>query len=620
MKKSLLIIFAIIFTFANAEGVTPFSSVEQKRRVFSVIAKTQEDTRIDFNQDKRIDYWKIKKGQLAIEAYYKGGLVYYHIRKFEKGAVIERLVLQNGLRLKLVSSANRKQHVYHYSAKENECFKQELKTVSSIIEDLQKASIDTQACIQNFTSEECFSRDNNQVFNSEIEVAIANVFKLPDNSPVENNKALSCFKDSRVKNLFISRFGKEDGEVEFEKSLIGLKNSLIKFSKMQDGGVEPVIRCKQTTEPNPKPPMKFSEAGQIQILIKKNGESYAPSEIEQQLFHENLHSSSITDEELTQAVTELCYKNKVTALAPLGANSASNTNSAAMAPAQLNNFFQANTTQAKEVAMEIPRSVEAPLPPPTNASPVDMNRVAAIESTERVQSISNSQTSGIVRMAESVLAATPAVAAPATTGLAATTSGSSNSRLPASTYTTSTSVPAAKLVGKQNSSGLKAGEYIKEEIDLTKQTTTTNTRVAASTNEKPTAAAAGKKGPVVSTATDIPATPEMATGGSGGASRRSTGPSLSAPSSGSRSPQRGMASSGSAVSQTEFAKSKAGLVTQLSATSDYRKTRAQLDSAEFTQSLKENSITVYNLQGKTWGAKKGDIIFLDQGDRFVREK
>lgn len=598
--------------------MTPYSNSNEKRRVFSFSDENFDDTRIDYDEDKKIDYWKIKRGSLIIETYYRKDKTLFHIRKFDNAQVLERLVLLKNGRMRMVLSANRRQALFNYSKNDVVCGENELLHISSIIESLKTTSIDIPLCTENFLSNECFELSN-QEFSDSISKAVESIYKAPSHRPLSKNSALECLSDAKIKKYFIQKFGNEIGEVEYEKVLIGYKKSILRFTRMQEGKSEPVLHCKQTDEKSPSPSMRTSEDGKIQVQVKRNGEKYSVKELEKELFHETLHASSLIDENLTQIITDTCLASGISNIPIITAN---NQVSGGVVQTASSIVSQANITQAEKNAVVIPASVEAPLPPPSNSSPIDMNRVAAIESTERVQSISNSQSRGIVRMAESVLAATPAVAAPSTTGLASATSGSTSSRLPASTYKASTSAPAAKLLAKQNSNGLKPGEYIKEEIDLTQQSAPTRPRVAANAAEKPTVAASAKNGLSEPATTEVSANSDIASSGSlANPAGRSNDTRLSISSStGARSPRRGMASSGSAVSQVDFAKSKTGLVTQLSATSNYQKIRAQLDSTEFVQNLKDNSITVYNLQGKTWGAKKGDIIFLDQGDRFVREK
>lgn len=61
-------------------------------------------------------------------------------------------------------------------------------------------------------------------------------------------------------------------------------------------------------------------------------------------------------------------------------------------------------------------------------------------------------------------------------------------------------------------------------------------------------------------------------------------------------------------------------VVNLIVSSNYSQTKAKLKEPEFTKKLQDQKITILDLYGSSYGATKGDVIFLDQGDRFVRQK
>lgn len=52
----------------------------------------------------------------------------------------------------------------------------------------------------------------------------------------------------------------------------------------------------------------------------------------------------------------------------------------------------------------------------------------------------------------------------------------------------------------------------------------------------------------------------------------------------------------------------------------YRNTKEKLQKPEFRKQLESQKITVLDLYGNSVGATKGEVIFLDQGDKFVRQK
>lgn len=54
--------------------------------------------------------------------------------------------------------------------------------------------------------------------------------------------------------------------------------------------------------------------------------------------------------------------------------------------------------------------------------------------------------------------------------------------------------------------------------------------------------------------------------------------------------------------------------------SSYQATKEKLQKPDFRKQLETQKITVLDLYGNTVGAPKGEVIFLDQGDKFVRQK
>lgn len=54
--------------------------------------------------------------------------------------------------------------------------------------------------------------------------------------------------------------------------------------------------------------------------------------------------------------------------------------------------------------------------------------------------------------------------------------------------------------------------------------------------------------------------------------------------------------------------------------SNYSQTKKKLTDPAFGKQLESQKITILDLYGNSYGATKGEVIFLDQGDRFVRQK
>ena len=190
-----------------------------------------------------------------------------------------------------------------------------------------------------------------------------------------------------------------------------------------------------------------------------------------------------------------------------------------------------------------------------------------------------------------------------------------------------------KVITTKSSNGLAPGERVVEEIDLTKGTNYKATSTAPSRQQRdtPEVARVTTGGSTRGPASAVPAAPAnpggevaapgaISAGSSGGAALASlnndtpTSPAPSRRISGNRGPA---ASSGSI--QNNAASSREEIVTFFSSGS-YSLTKTKLRDTGFVDNLKTNKVTIIDLYGNSFGASRGDVIFLDDGNRFVRQK
>lgn len=603
-------IFNLICSFvfvsnAQAASISPYSSYTDKRAAFSALDNQYEDTRIDANLDGKIDIWNIRQANLEISVRSVSDRDIFHIRKFINGQVIERIVVKKSEKIFLAYSKNRKVHFYYQSNYNPIC----ISTQESEWEKLKKSfaaiqAEDLDSCTTNYLDNSCKVPG----LYEPLQKVVQELYMPP--TPEEPNTFLSCVESDESKKLFEKRFGSKVGLENYLQTVVNYKNKIINYLNASKQKTDATISCKETNDPNDKP--KSTETGQIRIIVNKDKPKIGRSldlDLQSQTFHESIHTTRVEDEVLTNALTRLCVnKEKDVSITYVpGAKG--------VAPI---NVEKAAETASLKASDAIPASIaEAPKPLPPSGSPQEMNRVADALGAEQTMKISRSQTSGVIRMAENVLSATPAVAASATTTLASNSKTSSGSRLPASEPSpTSFKATNAALNNLKSGTKTKAREYITEEIDLTKQAVTTsgstaNTRAAQSIKNNPTAAA------------DISAPPSSdvipATSGSASAGSSSRGfDSGSGPNSGrsanSRPSNRNVASTsnGSPVERAEVIKT----ITKGS----YKETQAQLKSPAFQEKLKNNGIRIYNLKGGDFGARDARTVFLDTGATFVLEE
>ncbi|NUN05087.1 MAG: hypothetical protein HUU57_04925 [Bdellovibrio sp.] len=618
MTRHICIIISMLYSLsAYAASVSPFFSIEQKRKSFSISAREYQDSRIDPNSDGKVERWNIEKGPLKISISYLKDRTIYTIIKYEKTHVAERIVVARNGKLFLVKSQNRKEHIYYQSSPEIMCIanhESQWKKMNELFLKVTEGSL--MICADKYQDKTCSESD----FGDQINESIREVYRPPNTSEDSKNEFLSCLESNAAKEGFERKYGKEQGQTEHLQSIVNYKNKIVKF--LNSPTTSAVISCKELTDKSDA--AKASESGKIQLILDKNRleKSEISDQIQSfkiQLFHETIHTSKVESEDLVTYLTKLCaekIKTEVSELKVVGSDVSGST-------------FVIDSTKAAETASlkasdVIPASIaEAPKPLPPSGSPQEMNRVAEALGSEQTLKISQSQTSGVIKMAESVLASTPAVAAPVSNTIASTTSKSSSSRLPASepTYSPNTkapSNPALKNLQKNSTSG-KAREYITEEIDLTKQQMVGSTassasanRVAQAANSKATTASTSVGAPEVSTSTD---TPTASTGSSRGNLNASGAGGGSISTGNTRTNNRGVASSGAASSQNEVREEIASSFLD----KPYQEARKQLKNRAFVETLERNDITVYDLQGQSFGAPKGKIIFIDKGNRFDRK-
>lgn len=609
MFKVPIAFICVIFTTQNAyaASISPYFSTAQKRVSFSILGKDYEDVRIDGNLDGKIDRWNIKKGNTEISVKSFPGRDIYHIKRFSNGAVEERILAVKDQRVYLLYSQNRKMRVYYQSVFANVCRTdhetawEKLKKSFSAIE---ASTLDI--CSENYLDKSCQIKG----IYEKIQDVVKEMYTPP--SAEEPNTFLSCLESEDSKSIFQKRLGPKEGNESYIQTLVNYKNRIINFVNSSDGKSPATIGCKVTKEPGEKP--KSLENGQMQIIVNTDkigsaGKS-AEYDLRSQTFHETIHTSKVEDEVLTTALTRLCV-NKETNISvePL--------------PERYKGVTPVNGDQAAHTASlkasdAIPASIaEAPKPLPPSGSPQEMNRVAEALGTEQTMKISRSQTSSVIRMAENVLSASPAVAAPPTANLASSSKASSNSRLPASEPSTN-SVKATNAASKNLRSGAKskAREYVTEEIDLTKQVVMTSGSTVTNRAEQSL-----KSNQSVAADISVPPSSEVVHAASGSASAGGSSrgfDSRSGPASNrtvnSRASNRNVASTanGNPVERVEVIRT----ITKGS----YKETQAQLQSPAFQEKLKNNGIRIYNLKGGDFGARDARTVFLDTGATFVLEE
>lgn len=210
------------------------------------------------------------------------------------------------------------------------------------------------------------------------------------------------------------------------------------------------------------------------------------------------------------------------------------------------------------------------------------------------------------------------------------TSSSSPSRNIASSST-------ARVANITSRNTLKADEHVVEQVDLSNSNPSPAPIAATSTDNgsSTTSGAATTRtndAAIARRANSVSRTPASGTGeiaamstsnpsvGSLSTNTESSSPNPQAQSARAASTGRRPASTASSSGgNSSNGTSKDEVVTFFS-NANYETSKSKLKDPTFINNLKTNKVTIVDLYGNSYGADKGDVIFLDEGNRFVRQK
>lgn len=615
---------------------------------FIVAYGDYEDIRIDSDLDGSVDIWHLEKGSLTINIRYELGKVSsYVIRKIENNTATEILYVENAKALTLREAKLRPLLEMGFTDKDL-C----TENVKSAQEELKK-----------------FSENINEA------VAFEAAGKMIDAScsSLMDRKSLKLLKNNLAKVLLDGNpYDKCFNSAEFKKAFQKTKNNevflellksrdALQRKKLVSSPPESLIRCEDAKES--KSVAKTNEKGQITLFVPES----KSLEIQPvHLQHEFLHRIGVVEDKDVNNILNSCKKgaiqngvpkfvgallpNSTTAFSQVNAKESANVKAdkvetakrpvaTATSTAKESNVPTAKAA-ARSVASENTANIPSSLvdsqtgsPPPAQLAQVISNPPPQTEAgAQQAYETSTSQSSGVFRAANNLMGSmnTPAEAS---TSLAKQGSDSeigetTSSNLKKSSVTSS-SVPATAALRSRNTIG--SDERIVESITLdgsgstivtptsvqqrnqqVSSTNPTNTRQTVSNESKPQ-----QRMP----SSELGSAPSVSSGGStGGASSASLGNSSPSVSGTQQIPSRASSrSSGASSVNSQNSASKEEVITFISR-SEYASAKRKLKDPDFSKQLEAQSISIYDLYGNTYGAKKGEVIFLDQGDKFVRQK
>ncbi|MEK2643742.1 hypothetical protein [Bdellovibrio sp. BCCA] len=618
--------------------------------VFVTSYKDYEDIRVDSDLDGKIDFWKVKKGSLQIEILFSSGLIkHYFVRKIGSSTVNE----------------------FYYSSVDGKLLLQQARTRSTFDRGYSPADI----CDTNLQKME----KELQTFKADIESEIASQAAetdLLDRSckekltPREFIKLKSTIASTTTTQDFLgSCFSSESFEKKFDfgkdtaltKKVLSTAYELQKRQLIyQSGNHKSVIKC-DVTDKDPFSPASTDEKGTITFLKSAKPDGKLSDNIKLELQHELLHRLGFFSEKTVNEIIKGCKELQVGEFKKV-ALASSKMNGILVLPG---NVSAALTEATKDQTANIPEkqattpkggattfsgnvkdgielaantstaNIPAEIPASQLAAPSSQSLSEVVNNpppqtdsgSQQALTRSASDSSGILRAANNMIGSmsSPAVAQESSRSSAkskvadATDVASSSSSLTESTSSSSGNrVPASVSLGVQARNKISSDEKVVESISIDSNSTTQSS--VTSTANKPAMNRGFQQQDAKSSSTPASAEVSNSVGGGGATSgvpsasasyqlspvsqSSSTGTTSGAP----RPQRRGTAS----VSSDE-------VVTFISR-SNYSVTKQKLKDPNFGKELEMNSIQVLDLYGNSYGAKKGNIIFLDQGDRFVRQK
>lgn len=653
-------------TYLKAEEVI-YNPGGSKPGRYIVSYKDFEDIRIDGDLDGQIDFWYLRKGTTEVFTRFENGQPKrWDVRLGGKTVREASYTLKEGQWLLAdVNTRHRSLLNLEDEGCETASIQKKLKAFTTDVKEgaLKKAVSEfliDESCKQNLAA-------------TEQPMVVSRITKA-----IMEDEVQACLNDPKFQEAV------SGNKIAISGKLLAAKFELQKAQlSQQPKNYGPLLKCEKA-DGQEKTLSTDESTGFIHFDLEKArskptvaGLGKAPILSTEGITHELLHRAGLKSESEVKTVEGLCQKLKIgmplgsdnTVATIMGAISVqegtkktaeksegntqqvvkdsatktpvakTDTNSAPSAPAPKSGTEIAAKAATANIPTEL--TVAQTQIPPANTLSESISNPAPVTEAGSQQALvrSASESSGMLRMANNLAGSFSTQAVAADTGGASGGSGSKEvSRSFASTgapIKASNGNPASDLL-KASARTLSAGDRVVEEITIDGPSTAQQAAPTRSANQAPNSTNEASRAPASQGSASAEVGSGMAAGGGGGgfaSSGGSAGSSLGFSGGGSAgSPVRGPAATNPepatntpaiSNSKQEVGSSSVGsrdkIITDISR-STYRETKQKLSDPEFGKQLESQKITILDLYGNSTGAKKGDVIFLDQGDRFVRQK
>ena len=639
--KTLYLLFSIFMfsQMASAVSLNAFQDNESPTETAYDSGKEIVDSRVDANGDGKLDYWQVKDDSLEIVS--------------SESA--------DGRQLTIKNEANGRNTIAHAVEKDG------IVNVTSVVS--VKADIDpnfiksatsdvnssaTSSCgIQDFNKK--YEGFNADLRSSEIRErahtlwaddchAIFEEHGTEQQASIEKALLDVVRVDEKKDNDLLNCLGKIGEQEKSEKSALLLARAKGEIADFYNGDLKSgYFTCEKSKQDG------ISVKKNKFVIAIKDSKNFSPLEKLKSSFYAGLLNKWGISGDGAVKIAQACLKkNYREAQSALALENADIKGIGSVANSRTSMKEAAVVASKQEIAGINAKLAETKvnLPSAAEASPRALAQISATQGAEAATTVARSQSSGLLGVANTVMGAvnTPASAASGrgySSDSDSSSGSSSSSRSPASTRSSSRKTSSSTRVpALRNAKGVGADEEIVEEIDLTRsaqsarraQQTPSQARNTGG-NAQGSSAGNAPRGP----ASEGGSAPNSELSGGGGGSSGSgasvgAGPASSAGISGGGGGGSAPAARGAAVGRaannargpastaTVSQASREEIVTFLGS-ADYTMAKKKIRDAKFQESLKANDISIIDLSGNSYPPKfKGKTIFLDRGDRFVRQK
>ncbi len=629
---------------------------------FVVSYKDYDDIRIDSDFDGQIDYWFLRKGPLEINVKFSFGQPSIFEIKHVSGKIVSVASYSwKNAKFSLEEASQRPLKLMNLSAADAKCQINDIKSkIKSLGQDVEE-SILKQLVAEKLVAKNCEKdlnrRDMGKLKNGLFRV-IASSMKAKDETRVA-----SCLHKPRFKEIYNKQF-KADIPADLVAARFQLQTVQLAH---QAEDHSPLITCEPAE--GQKSPLATSETRKIHLntqFYKEKNSMPSAEDIE----HELLHRSGLESEEQVEAVISIC-KMLAEGKSDMGMKSVRGNTDDAANKAATNQSAQASADTKTALGARAPASepggmpgVEVAQPSSTSATKnPPPNPVPAATGSQMAASQASANIPKELTMAQSGIPASPVLSKAISNPPPGTEAGSQLALVQSASESRGVLRMANNLVGAMNTpagatenvASIESNNLKKSEApngtksnslgNLSRDTVGSNERIVEQitldgnpTQESiPTSSSTSQVGSArnIQSATKEP----NATTGQNDIARSSPAPGggFSGSSGASGSPSRAPAAVGPSINTKQrpenlraenivpSQQSTSATVTRdefvsFISNSSYRTTKEKLRSLEFKRQLEVQKITVLDLYGNSVGAAKGEVIFLDQGDKFVRQK